>query len=274
MAKLLSASMATDYPDIRNNPDEPIDWSKYDLNVDSTEVQGIVKFKRALTSGETITMKYIPSSEFQKKMNQYNRTGNAKDRDEALKYFTLERSVATSNNGLGVTNVGTRPFNNDTFDVEDNIDVYDITNRLYGNTYDAVQGCCFDGKYIICSGNKGKHGKHGGSVFWIDAETKKRESDRVDIGSEGTHMEGMTYDSARKVILCVVTGKRLLQINNETRTKMGYINRPRHFRQLAYSVTTQELIGFDSSKKTVTFMKYNGNEYGNQRTVSGLHTVL
>lgn len=267
LAKLISASMAVDYPDLRSNPDDEIDWKKMDLNINSTSVQGIVKFKRALQDGKTITMTYLPEEEFQEKINKYNGSGKKEDRDEALKYFTLEKSYDNAESGY--VDVGTRPFNSSTFNVDSNIDVYSITNRLFGNKYDAIQGCCFDGKYIICSGNRGKHGNVGGRVFWVNATTKKVEGSSVEVGYEGGHMEGMTYDSNRKMVLCVVSGKKLLQINNQTRQKAGYANVKQNFRQLAYSVTTHELLGFNGGKNTVTFMKYNSstNTYEEQRTI-------
>lgn len=104
LAKLFSASIATDYPDTRENPDDPIDWNKLDLDTNSTDVQGIIKFKRALSSGDKITMTYLPSSEFQKKIDKYNETGKIEDRDEAMKYFTLEKSIGSENSSTGDTN--------------------------------------------------------------------------------------------------------------------------------------------------------------------------
>ena len=267
LSKLISASMAVDYPDLRKNPDDPINWNDMDLNINSTSVQGIVKFKRALQDGKKITMTYLPEEEFQEKINKYNGSGKKADRDEALKYFTLEKSY--DNTESGYVDVGTRPFNNNTFNVGNNIDVYDITNSLYGRKYDAIQGACFDGKYIICSANRGKHGNVGGRIFWVNASTKKVEGATVEIGREGGHMEGITYDSNRKMVLCIVQGKRLLQINNQSRQKAGYVTVKQNFRQLAYSVTTHELLGFNSGKNTVTFMKYNSstNTYEEQRTI-------
>ena len=178
LAKLLTASMAMEYPDTRNGtgtpaetPDDPINWEKIYSGIDSTEIHGIVKFKRALKDNKTITMTYLPPSEFQKKMNKYNRTGKAEDRDEALKYFTIERTLApaSGSNSSGLINVGSRSYNNDTLNFESNIDVASIAHNLYGGVYDAIQGCCFDGKYIICSANKGKQGSNGGRIFWVNS---------------------------------------------------------------------------------------------------------
>ncbi len=269
LAKLLSAAMATDYPDTRPYPDieNPINWNDLDLKVDSTEVQGIVKFKRALASNEKITMTYLPPAKFQEKISKYNSTGKAEDRDEALKYFTIERSMDISNPN-SIVDVGTRAFNNNVLNFVDNIDIYRISGNLFGRAYDAVQGCCYDGKNIICSANKGKHGSVGGRVFWINANTKKLEPGYVDVGSEGGHMEGITYDSDNKWVLVGVDGSKLLRIDNLSKSNKGYVKIPKHFTHYAYSVTTHELLGYRGNK--ITFMKYNStkDEYEEQRTVS------
>ena len=98
LAKLITAASALDYPDTRKNPDTPIDWN--DIDVNSRDVQGIVKFKRALSDGTTITMRYVSPSEFNKLVNNYLSSGSEKDRNEALKYFTVERSFNAGDNGI------------------------------------------------------------------------------------------------------------------------------------------------------------------------------
>ena len=94
LAKLIHAAQALDFPDTRENPDEPISWK--DIDLDSTEIQGIVKFKRALEDGDNISMTYVTPSEFQELMNKYMETGDEKDKKEALKHFTIEKSYGSS----------------------------------------------------------------------------------------------------------------------------------------------------------------------------------
>ena len=94
LAKLIHAAQALDFPDTRENPDEPISWENIDL--DSTEIQGIVKFKRALEDGDNISMTYVTPSEFQELMNKYMETGDEEDKKEALKHFTIEKSYGSS----------------------------------------------------------------------------------------------------------------------------------------------------------------------------------
>lgn len=96
LSKLIYAARALDYPDTRPNPDLPIDWDKIDL--DSKEVQGIIKFKRALANGETITMSYVSPTKFQELISEYKDSGSEKDKNEVLKHFTMEKTASSSNN--------------------------------------------------------------------------------------------------------------------------------------------------------------------------------
>ena len=102
----MNAAMALDYPDIRENPDSPVDWDKIDIN--SKEIQGIVKFKRALKDGgKPISMTYVSPSKFQELVSKYNSEEDNDKREkvleEVLKHFTIEKSYstdsATSNTG-------------------------------------------------------------------------------------------------------------------------------------------------------------------------------
>ena len=64
LLKLMNAEIVTNYPDLRPNPDEEIDWDTINSDLDSTEVQGIIKFKRAQSDGTTSTMSYVDSDTF------------------------------------------------------------------------------------------------------------------------------------------------------------------------------------------------------------------
>ena len=96
LGKLVYAARALDYPDTRENPDDTIKWNELDIN--SKEIQGIVKFKRALADGENITMTYVSPSKLKELINKYKSTGNESDRQEALKHFTVEKSYSASTN--------------------------------------------------------------------------------------------------------------------------------------------------------------------------------
>ena len=102
LAKIMNAVMALEYPDTRENPDEPIDWNKIDIN--SKEIQGIVKFKRALQDGKTISMTYVSPTKFQELISDYNKAGDDDDArqkalEKVLKHFTIEKSYENSSNG-------------------------------------------------------------------------------------------------------------------------------------------------------------------------------
>lgn len=99
LGRLIYAARALEYPDTRReNVDDPIKWNELDIN--SKEIQGIVKFKRALADGENIFMTYVSPTEFQELVSKYEISGDEKDRQEALKHFTIEKVSANSNNSI------------------------------------------------------------------------------------------------------------------------------------------------------------------------------
>ena len=98
LGKLIYAARALDYPDTRKNVDDPIQWNK--LNINSTEIQGIVKFKRALADGENISMTYVSPTKFQELISKYQSSGDEKDKQEALKHFTMEKVSSTSSSSV------------------------------------------------------------------------------------------------------------------------------------------------------------------------------
>ena len=102
LSKLMRAQLALGYLDLRNESeiDKDLDWNEINSNIDSTEVQGVVKLKRALSNGKTITMTYVNEEKFQSYIDAYNNASNDSDREKAknnaLKHFTLEEQVSTN----------------------------------------------------------------------------------------------------------------------------------------------------------------------------------
>ena len=94
LQKLMNAELVTQYLDTRGEDeiDDPIDWDKIS-DVNSNEVQGIIKLKRAQSDGTTITMTYKDPETFQSYIDAYNSSGSESDRNRALSYFTLEQST-------------------------------------------------------------------------------------------------------------------------------------------------------------------------------------
>ena len=102
LSKLMRAQLALGYLDLRDESeiDKDLDWNEINSNIDSTEVQGVVKLKRALSNGKTITMTYVNEEKFQSYIDAYNNASNDSDREKAknnaLKHFTLEEQVSTN----------------------------------------------------------------------------------------------------------------------------------------------------------------------------------
>jgi len=101
LLKLLNAQMITEYLDTRPDPDEPIDWDKINEDVNSKEIQGIIKLKRSNADGTVSTMVYTDPETFQQNIDKYNSTGSEEDMKNALSYFTLERLNSSSSLGIG-----------------------------------------------------------------------------------------------------------------------------------------------------------------------------
>ncbi len=95
LLKLMNAELVTNYPDLRG-PDEidtEIKWDTINTTLDSNNVQGIIKFKRAQSGGSTQTMTYVDYDTFFNWIEQYNITGDENVRQNLLTHFTLESST-------------------------------------------------------------------------------------------------------------------------------------------------------------------------------------
>ncbi len=90
-AKLLNAEMVTQLVDTRPNPDEEINWEEI-FKIDSKNTQGIVKFKRADSSGNKTTMSYVTPEEFDALIEEYNSTGSEDARKSVLSHFTIQEN--------------------------------------------------------------------------------------------------------------------------------------------------------------------------------------
>ena len=101
LLKLMNAELVTCYPDTRSEDeiDEPLDedfWRDLNRDVDNTEVQGIIKFKRAQEDGTTTTMTYVDSETFYGWMEKYSSDGDETARQNALTHFTIEENPAAT----------------------------------------------------------------------------------------------------------------------------------------------------------------------------------
>lgn len=101
LARLMKAEIVTQYPDTRSNPDEERTEEDWDEIINSDTLQGIIKFRRADTDGNTSTMTYVDPETFQSYIDAYNSSGSETAKQNALSHFTLKKSAAstTTNNG-------------------------------------------------------------------------------------------------------------------------------------------------------------------------------
>ena len=97
----------------------------------TSEIQGIVKFKRAKADGSKTTMTYVDESTFNFYMNEYMRTGSEEDKQRALNVFTIGKTPGTkssSNSGVGLAGFTAEDFlqavRNVAADVYENRNIY------------------------------------------------------------------------------------------------------------------------------------------------------
>ena len=89
LLKLMNAELVTNYPDTRPNPNEPIDWETINSDINSKEVQGIIKFNRARDNGANQLLTFVDEDTFYSWVEQYVTTGNLEARENALTHFTI-----------------------------------------------------------------------------------------------------------------------------------------------------------------------------------------
>ncbi len=94
LIKLMNAEVITQYLDTRPNPDAEVDWDTIN-DINSKEIQGIIKLKRADTDGNISTMVYTDPETFQRYIDDYNSSGSESAKSNALKYFTLEKITSS-----------------------------------------------------------------------------------------------------------------------------------------------------------------------------------
>ena len=99
LQKLMNAELITQFPDTRPNPTQDIDWSTVDLN--STTIQGIIKFQRRDSDNNSYFMSYVDNATFQGYIDTYNSSGSEEARNNALQHFTMESETTTTTDDEG-----------------------------------------------------------------------------------------------------------------------------------------------------------------------------
>ena len=99
LAKLINVQTVTEYLYTGPNPETAkLDIEKISKDIDSKNTQGIIKLKRKLADDKEIYMEYKSPSEFQEIINSGNK-------DEALKYFTVEQKTSNGGSSGGTNTV-------------------------------------------------------------------------------------------------------------------------------------------------------------------------
>lgn len=188
LKKIINTEMITKFLDTRPESEinNPIDWDKMNNDVNSTEVQGIIKLKRAREDGRIITLTYVSEKEFQGYIDEYNATGSSSAKENALSHFTLKKgykalngdngsngtsgignfpdysakegdgTVLTANGGVTIGPGGFKEtwYDLDMTQVALNMkNIYGIGNGLEDVWIDVETGCKMYGNYIMVAGD-------------------------------------------------------------------------------------------------------------------------
>ncbi len=89
LAKLMNAELVTQFPDMRETPDEDINWE--DINLAEGDLQGIVKFKRYDKDGNVKTLTATDEDTFYTWIEKYCETGDETVKQKALSHFILKQ---------------------------------------------------------------------------------------------------------------------------------------------------------------------------------------
>ena len=89
LLKFMNAELITNYPDTRPNPDDPIDWETLNKDINSKNVQGIIKFDRARDNGTVQRLSYVNPATFYGWIEEYLNTGSTSAKENALTHFTI-----------------------------------------------------------------------------------------------------------------------------------------------------------------------------------------
>ena len=165
LARLMKAEIVTQYPDTRSNPDEAINWQNIIDNPDA--LQGIIKFKRADSSGSKSTMVYTDPATFQSYVDEYNSTGSDTAKQKALSHFTLKQNITTQVNTGQAANPSSNQTNNTTTNQTEN----QATNQTQTATVVPASGDGYSEEYTSSAGITYKHfkqfeGSYANNAYW------------------------------------------------------------------------------------------------------------
>ena len=176
LARLMKAEIVTQYLDTRENPDEEVDWKYFVENAD--ELQGIVKLKRADSDGNKTTMKYVSPETFQSYIDEYNKTGSEKAKNDALTHFTLKKT-STGTTGPSGPTTGLEATTNTFITKESCPNAYRAYQLLREKGFTDAAACALIGNFFKESGgdgtsdiNPGSDGSGRAWYLWMDTTNR------------------------------------------------------------------------------------------------------
>ena len=131
IARLLQ-QISDDIMNVNTTADSALNSEKQRGSLTS-EVQGIVKFKRANADGTKTTMTYVDPDTYQFNIDEYNRTGSEEAKKEALSHFTIGVNKATTTDNAGQSLAG---FTIEQFFAA----VKDVADTVYAHRSEYVYG--------------------------------------------------------------------------------------------------------------------------------------
>ncbi len=212
-----------------------------------------------------------------KKANKKLEQDNAStDGNKIYKDRMQQNRQSNSGESAGAANsISTKSsYGDSTLNVEKVVDT-NINNPDSGlgdgrNRYRAVQNATYTGKFVVYAQNRNygsiDSSSKGGRICWSNLSTGEQVK-CIEIGEEGGHMDGLTYDNDRGYVLKVAKG-RLLQIDNKKMEIAGYANISNTSGAITYVPKIHSIVQYDGG--SLHFYKYNSgnNTYEKYNSVS------
>ena len=236
-----------------------------------------LKEKEEAERKNRLEMREKEAEEAAKKANQKLEEDNASTNgNQVYKDRRKQRQQMSGGEGAGAANsISSKTNYGDlTLNVEKAVDT-NINNPSSGlgdgrNLYRAVQNAAYTGNYVVYAQNKNygsiDSSSKGGRICWSNLTTGEQVK-CIEIGAEGGHMDGLTYDNDRGYVLKVANG-RLLQIDNKKMEVAGYANITNTSGAITYVPKIHSVVQYSGG--SLHFYKYNSgnNTYEKYNSVS------
>ena len=209
LKKLINPQLLTNNLDTRPDPSKEIKWDKINEDVNSKDVQGIIKLKRSDQNGNVTLLTYTDPQTFQSYIDEYNKTGSQSAKNNAMKHFTIEKGYTSSGGSYKTGTDGTAKK------IEKG-DVIEIPQgQGYGTTY------TYNSWQLIGAGNQLKLREQAGMTF--DEEGFGRINGRYTVavtpkfGAVGDYIDYYYKDDSgnEQMIPCIICDVKGSDAQNE-----------------------------------------------------------